>query len=76
MDDIWASYFLQHMGAKVVYGRPSVYHKRNPHDLVKDMKSEYLGYEYNLEIAGNPRAMFKYIPKESQRAFDLYQKHF
>jgi hypothetical protein len=76
MDDIWASYFLQHMGAKIVYGRPSVYHKRNPHDLVKDMKSEYLGYEYNLEIVGNPRAMFKYIPKESQRAFDLYQKHF
>lgn len=76
MDDIWAAYYLEAKGAKVVYGKPSVYQKRNPHDLTKDMRAEYLGYEHNLEIVNDPRAMFKYIPKESLRAFQLYQRHF
>ena len=76
MDDIWASYYLQSKGAKVVYGKPSVYQERNPHSLIKDMRAEYLGYENNLEIVNNPQAMVKYIPKESLRAFELYQRHF
>ena len=43
MDDIPASYHLQAKGAKVIYGAPSVYQKRNVHNLVTDMKAEYLG---------------------------------
>ena len=81
MDDIWASYYLQaKTGAKVVYGKPSVYQMRNPHDLVKDMKQEYLGYENNLrivnELPSDPDAIWKYVPEESRRAFDLYRRHF
>ncbi|HSE43421.1 MAG TPA: hypothetical protein VLH08_21860 [Acidobacteriota bacterium] len=81
MDDIWASYYLQaKMGAAVVYGKPSVYQQRNVHDLVKDMKQEYLGYENNLNIvrdlAASPEAIFKYIPESSRQAFELYQNHF
>jgi hypothetical protein len=75
-DDIWAAYRLQHMGAKVVYGKPSVYQQRNPHDPIQDMRAEHLGYEHNLEIVNDPGAMFKYIPKESQRALELYEQHF
>jgi hypothetical protein len=81
MDDIWAAYYLQALAAtKVVYGKPSVYQARNEHDLVKDMKQEYSGYENNLrlvnELPGNPNAVFKYLPENSRRAFELYQKHF
>jgi hypothetical protein len=81
MDDIWAGYYLQaKAGTKVVYGKPSVYQARNEHDLVKDMKQEYSGYENNLrlvnELPGNPDAIFKYLPESSRRAFELYQKHF
>ncbi len=80
MDDIWASFYVQARGYNVVYGKASVYQKRNEHDLVKDMKDEYLGYENNLSIIKdikiNSESLFKYLPKESVEAFKLYQKHF
>lgn len=80
MDDIWAAFYLQAKGFKVVYGKASVYQKRNEHDLIKDMKNEYLGYENNLsiieDIKTNSENLFKYLPKESIEAFKLYQKHF
>lgn len=80
MDDIWASYYLQAKGYKVVYGKPSVYQVRNEHDLVKDMKQEYLGYENNLNIVRDltidPEKIFSYLPEQSIRAFNLYRKHF
>ena len=47
MDDIWAAYYVQAMGFKVVYQKPSVYQDRNVHNLIKDMKAEYIGYENN-----------------------------
>ena len=50
MDDIFASYFLQKKGFKVVYGPPTVYQDRNEHDLTIDMKKEYIGYENVKDI--------------------------
>ncbi|UCC98340.1 MAG: hypothetical protein JSW66_00305 [Phycisphaerales bacterium] len=80
MDDIWASYYLQAKGYKVVYGKPSVFQARNEHDLVKDMKQEYLGYENNLSIvrdlATDPENIFDYLPARSIQAFELYRRHF
>ena len=80
MDDIWASYYLQARGARVVYGKPSVFQERNPHDLVVDMKREYLGYENNLAIveavADDPEALLRFLPPESRAAFDRYRSHF
>ena len=80
MDDIWASYYVQAKGRKVVYGKPSVYQDRNEHEPVKDMKQEYLGYENNLNIvkdlAVDPEKIHNYLPEQSIRAFDLYRKHF
>lgn len=80
MDDIWASYHLQAKGAKVVYNKASVYQKRNVHDLVRDMRQEYLGYEYNLQIveglASEPESLLNYLPGRSAWAFQLYQRHF
>jgi len=80
MDDIWASYYVQAKGHKVVYGKPSVYQARNEHDLVKDMKQEYLGYENNLnlvrDLAVDPEKILNYLPQQSVRAFNLYRRHF
>ena len=78
MDDIWASYYVEAKGFKVLYNRPSVYQKRNVHDLTTDMKKEYIGYEHNLnlirELKKNPNNIQKFLPKKSWDAFKLYQK--
>ena len=80
MDDIWAAYYMQSKGYKVVFNSASVYQERNPHDLTKDMKKEYLGYENNLnlvnDIKSDPNAIYSYLPGLSIRAFDLYKRHF
>lgn len=79
-DDIWAAYYLQAKGARVVFGAPSVYHKRNPHDLIADMKAEYLGYEKNLalvtDLAREPEAIMGYLPTRAIEAWRLYRRHF
>lgn len=80
MDDIWASYYLQSTGKHVVYAKASVIQMRNVHDLTRDMKAEYLGYEHNLEIVSESRSrkevLMKYLPDNAKRSFELYQKHF
>ena len=80
MDDIWASYYVQAKGYKVVYGKPSVYQARSKHDLVRDMKQEYLGYENNLNLVRDltvaPEKILNYLPERSIQAFNLYRKHF
>jgi len=80
MDDIWAAYYVQARGRKVVFGKPSVYQRRNEHNLVVDMKKEYPGYENNLEIVsrivGDPDAILDYLPSKSKEAFEVYRRHF
>lgn len=80
MDDIWAAYYVQAKGFRVVYNRASVYQLRNVHDLVRDMQQEYLGYEYNLklvqDLARDPRSILAYLPGRSAWAFELYRRHF
>lgn len=80
MDDIWAGFYLQTKGYKVVYGKPSVYQARNEHDLIKDMRQEYLGYENNLrlieDLKEDAERIMRYLPAESANAFNLYRRHF
>jgi hypothetical protein len=80
MDDIWAAYYVQAKGAKVVYGKASVYQKRNVHDLIRDMRQEYIGYENNLQIVEGlvkePESILNYLPGRSVWAFELYRRHF
>lgn len=80
MDDIWAAFYVQAMGFKVIFERPSVFQDRNVHNLTRDMKAEYLGYEFNLEICENiiknPDCIKNYIGEQSAAAFELYQAHF
>ena len=78
MDDIWASYYVEAKGFKVLYNKPSVYQQRNVHDLTKDMKKENNGYENNLnliqELKKNPNNIKQFLPKKSWEAFKLYQQ--
>jgi hypothetical protein len=80
MDDIWAGYYVQAKGYQVVYNRPSVYQARNEHDLVADMRNEYVGYENNLrlvrDLARSPESILAHIPSRAARALQLYRRHF
>ncbi|TXI86737.1 MAG: hypothetical protein E6Q40_06065 [Cupriavidus sp.] len=80
MDDIWASYYVQAKGYRVVYGAPSVFQSRNEHDLTRDMQAEWLGYQHNLNIvrdlATDPEKILAYLPDQARRAFELYRRHF
>jgi hypothetical protein len=80
MDDIWVGYYVQAKGFRVVYGKASVYQRRNEHDLIRDMKGEYIGYENNLrlvqDVTEDPERIFRYLPPETARAFALYRRHF
>ena len=80
MDDIWASYYVQSKGFKVIYNKPSVYQKRNVHDLTKDMMKEIIGYEKNLSLVEsllkNPENISKFLPYKSMKAFDIYRSYF
>jgi len=80
MDDIWAAYYVQAKGCRVVFSKASVFQARNPHDLVRDMKAEYLGYENNLkiveELPKDPDKIFNFLPGRAIYAFKCYQRHF
>lgn len=80
MDDIWAAFYVQAKGAKVVFDKPTVYQDRNVHNLVKDMKQEYLGYENNLdlitELYNDPETILNYLPDKSRKAFQIYRSLF
>jgi hypothetical protein len=75
MDDIWAAFYLQARGFKVLFHKPTVYQARNVHDNTEDMKAEYLGYENNHKILFDltPRLLLSYLPKQSRLAFDAYR---
>jgi hypothetical protein len=80
MDDIWPSYYAQAKGWKVVYNRASVYQQRNAHDLIRDLRGEYIGYENNLHLvqslAQDADSITGFLPEATALAFHLYRKHF
>jgi hypothetical protein len=80
MDDIWAAYYVQAKDYRVVYGKASVFQDRNVHDLTRDMRQEYLGYENNMSIVQglpkNPESLLAYLPGRAAWAFELYKRHF
>jgi hypothetical protein len=77
MEDIWAAYYIQSIGRKVVFAEPTVYQNRNPHNLQKDFLSEILGYKNNLnlikDLNKDPLNIKKYLPRKSYEAFLRYK---
>lgn len=78
MDDIWASYYIESLGFKVVYDKPTVFQERNEHDLVKDLEDEMLGYRLNQDLIHslrkNPESISYFLPHRSVFAFEEYKK--
>lgn len=79
-DDIWASYYAQAKGHRVVYGKASVVQKRNEHDLMKDFEAEIIGYRTNLKLVRHlmedPATYLDFLPERAKTALALYQRHF
>ena len=69
MDDIWAAYYVEALGHKVVYGKASVYQARNEHNLVTDFKNEIIGYSNTHDLVVDPLQIQKFIPENSWAAF-------
>lgn len=75
VDDIWGSYWLQKkvksIEPYVLYHTATVYQKRNPHDIVRDMELEIFGYRNALKFTTTDSldSMFESV-------FELYQSYF
>ncbi len=78
MDDIWASYYMEALGYKVIYDVVTVRQDRNDHDLMKDFVQETNGYYLNLKLLQDlrisPSNIEKYLTEGSYRAFMEYKR--
>lgn len=78
MDDIWASYYVQSLGHKVVYGKPSVVQVRNPHDVTVDFEREVIGYLNNQKLLqalkDSPERIKDFLPESTWASFKLYKE--
>lgn len=78
MEDIWASYYVASKKYNIIYTKPTVFQKRNKHDLMVDFKNEYLGYINNLKLINalekNPENITNFLPNNSLKAFDEWIK--
>ena len=55
MDDIWAAYYVQSKGNKVIFSKPGVLSDRTlgtagRYSILEDMKREYIGMENNTKL--------------------------
>jgi hypothetical protein len=79
MDDIWASFYLQSMGFKVIFAEATVYQERNEHDLTIDFQNELLGYINNNKLIDglcmDPNRISNYLPEKTHAAWNLYKKY-
>jgi hypothetical protein len=81
MHDIWASYYLQYKKkTNVVYFAPSVFQKRNKHNLITDLKNELIGLKYNSRILESIKKksfnIKNFFSKRSIAAYKQYLTHF
>jgi len=77
MDDIWGSYILQkYFPNSVIYNKPSVYQKRNVHNLAKDLEKELLGYKYTFDLIKNLNQFEKFLPSETKRFYKEWVRFF
>lgn len=77
MHDIWASYYLQYKKKiNVIYSKPSVFQKRNIHNLGIDLGDELIGLKYTSKIINQmSEKKFKisnFFSKKSIFAYKLY----
>jgi len=77
MDDIWGSYILQKYYPKcVIYHKPSVYQRRNMHNLVNDLEKELLGYQLTFDLIRNLDKFEDFIPADTKKFYREWVKFF
>lgn len=80
MDDIWAAYYVQSLGFKVVFNNATVYQARNYHNIYDDFNKEIIGYKNNLNLIfnlkKNSKLIKRFLPKKSYQALKVYEKLF
>jgi hypothetical protein len=83
MQDIWASYYIQSRGFKVVYTKSGVFSDRSlgtigRYSVINDMKKEYLGMEYNKrmleDLKSNSESIHTYLPERASKAFSVWKQ--
>jgi hypothetical protein len=77
MDDIWPSYLVQHNFPEcITYAPASVYQERNPQNVITNLENEIYGYKNTLNFIKNIKSIEFLIPKNTYKAFLIYQKYF
>jgi hypothetical protein len=80
MDDIWAAYYVQSLGYKVIFDNATVYQVRNYHNIYDDFKKEIIGYKNNFELITNLKKnafhIKRFLPSKSYQALKIYEKLF
>lgn len=78
MTDIWASFYNQACGFKMVYTEVDVRHDRHVHDETKDFKDEILGNIHTLnllkDLKENPMSIINYLSPETSEGLLEYKK--
>lgn len=73
--DIWAAYRLQNVtGTSVLYGKATVFQKRNEHTNMKDYLQEYETYHLSLDYIKNK--IDPALSKSIERGYEIYQSYF
>lgn len=77
MDDIWASYILQHyFPNSVIYDKATVYQDRNVQDLVTNLEAEVIGYRNTLPLIEAKENFTNYFTKEMINFWETWQSYF
>ena len=75
IQDIWASYWLQKKtGANVLYGKASVFQRRNNHVLLNDYKDEYKTYHLSLDFIEDK--LDKQLTEHILEGYEIYGSYF
>lgn len=78
MTDIWASFYNQACGFKMIYTEVDVRHDRHVHDETKDFKDEIMGNVFTLnllkDLKENPMNIASYLSPETFEALLEYKK--
>ncbi len=77
ISDIWAAYLAQRAFPKsLAFAAPSVFQRRNPHDLISDMEAELLGYRHTFAFVSELERAEQLLAPEVQRFLTAYAQAF
>ncbi len=77
VDDIWASYIVEHLlGIRPVFCSPTVYQARNPQSVITNLEREIFGYSNTLNFVRNISDFESLLPSKALVAYNMYRAEF